>query len=120
MIIKFCCLINNLTLIHVYQANGCLSYSDRIPDGFYMIHGMDPYTWAISTQQQDSGRIPSFESLESMNPRNGSTIKVVLIEKSKDPSFCDLHNKVLSLSRNWFTFEDAIYQLANLVCSQLG
>ncbi|KAL0641460.1 hypothetical protein Bca4012_102859 [Brassica carinata] len=30
------------TVLHRFWVNGCLSYYDKVPDGFYMIDGMDP------------------------------------------------------------------------------
>uniref|UniRef100_A0A2N9HYC0 Protein kinase domain-containing protein n=1 Tax=Fagus sylvatica TaxID=28930 RepID=A0A2N9HYC0_FAGSY len=102
------------------RVNGCLSYFDKIPDGFYLIHGMDPYAWTISTDLQDSGRIPSFESLKAIDPCNDLSIKVVLIDKSRDPGLKELHNRLLSLSVGWITPEDVINQLAILVCNRMG
>ncbi|XP_031264331.1 serine/threonine-protein kinase CTR1-like isoform X2 [Pistacia vera] len=104
----------------MYQVNGCLSYFDRIPDGFYLIHGMDPYAWTISTDEHDIGLIPSYESLKAIHPGNDLSIKVVLINKSRDTGLKELHNRVLSLSCNWITAEDVVRQLANLVCNHLG
>lgn len=110
-----CCLHGRLL-----QVNGCLSYFDRIPDGFYLIHGMDPYAWTISTDQHDIGLIPSYESLNAVRPGNDLSIKVVLIDKSRDTGLRDIHNRVLSASCNWITAEDVVHHLANLVCNQLG
>lgn len=104
----------------MYQVNGCLSYFDKIPDGFYLIHGMDPYAWTISTDLQDSGQIPSFESLKAVDPCDDLSIKVVLIDKSRDPGLKELHNRLLSLSVGWITPEDVINQLAILVCNRMG
>lgn len=100
--------------------NGCLSYSDKIPDGFYLIHGMDPYAWSLSTDPRASGRIPSLESLKAIDPCNESSVKVVLVDKNRDPSLKELQNWVLLLSSSWFTTVDVIHQLANLVCNRLG
>ncbi|XP_044479033.1 serine/threonine-protein kinase CTR1-like [Mangifera indica] len=108
------------TLSHRFWVNGCLSYFDRIPDGFYLIHGMDPYAWTISTDQHDIGLIPSYESLKAVHPGNDLSIKVVLIDKSRDTGLRDIHNRVLSASCNWITAEDVVHHLANLVCNQLG
>ncbi|KAK3228438.1 hypothetical protein Dsin_000319 [Dipteronia sinensis] len=107
-------------LSHRFWVNGCLSYFDRIPDGFYMIHGMDPYAWTISADQQDTGQIPSYESLKAIDPCNDLPMKVVLINKSRDPVIKELHYRVMSLSYNWVSAEDAIHQIANLVCNRMG
>ncbi|XP_065615916.1 serine/threonine-protein kinase CTR1 [Quercus suber] len=108
------------TLSHRFWVNGCLSYFDEIPDGFYLIHGMDPYAWTISTDLQDSGQIPSFESLNAIDPCDDLSIKVVLIDKSRDPGLKELQNRLRSLSGGWITTKDVIDQLATLVCNRMG
>ncbi|RDX91734.1 Serine/threonine-protein kinase CTR1, partial [Mucuna pruriens] len=107
-------------LSHRFWVNGCLQYSDKILDGFYLIHGMDAYTWTISTDLQNVGRIPSFESLMSVEPGNDLSIVVVAIDKSRDPGLRELQSRVVSLSNNWITTKDVTDQLANLVCSRMG
>lgn len=108
------------SLSHRFWVNGCLQYSDKVPDGFYLIHGMDAYTWTISTDMQNVGMIPSFESLMSVKPCDNSSVVVVAIDKSRDPALRELLTGVLSLSSNWITIKDATDQLANLVCSRMG
>ncbi|CAK7325312.1 unnamed protein product [Dovyalis caffra] len=90
-----------------WQVNGCLSYYDRIPDGFYVIHGLDPYTWSISSD----GRIPSFESLKAVNDLS---IGVVLVDRFRDPGLRELHNRVIGLWSSSSTTKDVVEQLANL------
>lgn len=108
------------SLSHRFWVNGCLQYSDKVLDGFYLIHGMDAYTWTISTDMQNVGMIPSFESLMSVKPCDNSSVVVVAIDKSRDPALRELLTGVLSLSSNWITIKDATDQLANLVCSRMG
>ncbi|XP_045816839.1 serine/threonine-protein kinase CTR1-like isoform X1 [Trifolium pratense] len=108
------------SLSHRFWVNGCLQYSDKVLDGFYIIHGMDPYTWTISTDMQNVGMIPSFESLMSVKPCDNSSVVVVAIDKSRDPGLRELQSRVLSLSSNWITIKDATDQLANLVYSRMG
>ncbi|KAL5569551.1 hypothetical protein UlMin_026126 [Ulmus minor] len=105
---------------HRFWVNGSLSYSDRISDGFYLIHGMDPYAWNLSTDQTASGRVPSLESLKAVDPCNELSIKVVLFDKLRDPSLKELQHRVLCLSRGWIPTEDVVHQLANLVCNLMG
>ncbi|KDP45024.1 hypothetical protein JCGZ_01524 [Jatropha curcas] len=105
---------------HRFWVNGCLSYFDRIPDGFYLIHGVDPYAWTISTDQRDTGLVPSLESLKALDPCADLSIKVVLIDRFRDPSLKELQNKVISLSSCWISTKDVIDKLANLVCSRMG
>ncbi|EXC25414.1 Serine/threonine-protein kinase [Morus notabilis] len=108
------------SISHRFWVNGCLSYSDKIPDGFYLIHGMDPYAWNISTDQGSSGRVPSLESLKDIDPHNDSSVNVVLIDKLRDPGLKELQHWVLCLSSSWLTTVDVIQQLATLVCTQMG
>lgn len=110
----------NLFCFYIDQVNGCLQYSDKIPDGFYLIHGMDAYSWTISTDLQNAGLIPSFESLMSLEPCDDLSVLVVAIDKSRDPCLRELLGGVVSLSSNWITPKDVIDHLANLVCSRLG
>ncbi|XP_027937082.1 serine/threonine-protein kinase CTR1-like isoform X2 [Vigna unguiculata] len=108
------------TLSHRFWVDGCLLYSDQILDGFYLIHGMDAYTWTLSTDLQNVGIIPSFESLMSVEPGDDSSIVVVAIDKSRDPGLRELQNRVASLSNNWITTKDATDQLASLICNRMG
>ncbi|KAK6943981.1 Serine-threonine/tyrosine-protein kinase, catalytic domain [Dillenia turbinata] len=105
---------------HRFWVNGCLSYSDKIPDGFYLIHGMDPYVWTVCTDLQDSGRIPSIEVLRSVDPSVDSSFEVVLLDPRIDPSLKELQNRALSISSNCSTKEEVVDQLAKLVCSHMG
>lgn len=105
---------------HRFWVNGSLSYYDRIPNGFYLIHGMDPYAWTISVDPQEYGWIPSFESFKVIDSRYGSPIRVVLIDNQRDPGLVDLQNWVLRLSSSGSSWENVVYQLANLVCDRLG
>ncbi|XP_062091876.1 serine/threonine-protein kinase CTR1-like [Humulus lupulus] len=104
-----------------FWVNGSLSYSDKIPDGFYLIDGLDPYAWNLSTDPQASGRVPSLETLKAIHPRNESSVKVVVVDKLRDSGLMELQNWVLRLSSSssWTTV-DLIFQLANLVCSRMG
>lgn len=100
-----------------WQVNGCLSYSDRIGDGFYLIQGMDPYAWNISTEQ---GRIPSLESLMAIDTRKESSIRVVLVDGASDPGLKELQNWVDRISGSWVSPFDAIQHLSNIVCNRMG
>lgn len=99
--------------------NGCLSYHDKVPDGFYLIQGMDPYVWTVCTDLQENGRVPSIESLRAVDP-NGSSVEVVVIDKRSDPGLKELGDKVVSISHNCVTSRDVVDQLSKLVCTQMG
>lgn len=110
-------------LSHRFWVNGCLSYHDRVPDGFYLIHGLDPYVWTISTNLQESGQIPSFESLKVVKPCDDLSIQAneaILFDRFRDPALKELEDTVVNLSCSWFTREEAIFYLAELVCNRMG
>ncbi|CAN1297879.1 Serine/threonine-protein kinase CTR1 [Linum perenne] len=107
-------------LSHRFWVNGCLSYYDRIPDGFYAIYGMDPYVWTISTDQRELGWIPSIDTLKAVDPHLEPSMKVVLVDRFKDPYLRELCDRVASLSSRRFTTSDAVTELATLVCSRMG
>ncbi|GMP22419.1 hypothetical protein CsSME_00000462 [Camellia sinensis var. sinensis] len=107
-------------LSHRFWVNGCMSYYDKVPDGFYLIHGVDPYIWTISTDLQETGRVPSFDSLKAVDPLDGLPIEVILIDKSRDPGLKELQNRVLSLSSSWITGQEMVDHLAELVCNHMG
>ncbi|KAB1221280.1 Serine/threonine-protein kinase CTR1 [Morella rubra] len=107
-------------LSHRFWVNGCLSYFDKVPDGFYMVYGMDPYVWTLCTDLQESGRIPSIESLKSVDSTSDSSVEVVLIDGRSDTSLKELQNRVLDISYSCITIKEVVNQLANLVCNCMG
>ncbi|KAG5557071.1 hypothetical protein RHGRI_007358 [Rhododendron griersonianum] len=107
-------------LSHRFWLTGCMSYCDKVPDGFYLIHGMDPYLWSMSTDLEDSGRVPSFDTLKAVDPADGSPTEVVLIDKSWDSGLKELQSMVHSLSSNWITRKEVVDHLAELVCNRMG
>ncbi|KAK4432529.1 Serine/threonine-protein kinase CTR1 [Sesamum alatum] len=105
---------------HRFWINGCLSYSDKVPDGFYSIHGMDPYVWAVCSDLQESGRVPSLESLRTVDPANASSVEVVSVDRRGDPSLRELQNRIHNVSSSSITTEEVVDQLAKLVCNHMG
>ncbi|KAF7804337.1 serine/threonine-protein kinase CTR1 [Senna tora] len=105
---------------HRFWVNGCLSYFDKIPDGFYLIHGMDPYVWTVCTDLQENGRIPSVESLKSIDPSTNFSLEVVLVDRRSDPSLKELQNRVHSISCSCITTTEVVDHLAKLVCNRMG
>ncbi|XP_010243703.1 PREDICTED: serine/threonine-protein kinase CTR1 isoform X2 [Nelumbo nucifera] len=105
---------------HRFWVNGCLSYFDKIPDGFYVIHGMDPYVWTVCSDLQETGRIPSIESLKGVDSCDGSSIEVILIDKRGDPGLRELQSRVQNLSCSCITKKEMVDQLARLVCHHMG
>ncbi|KAL6601535.1 hypothetical protein ACP70R_044755 [Stipagrostis hirtigluma subsp. patula] len=68
---------------HRFWVNGSLSYNSTIPDGFYLIHGMDPFVWSLCTDAHEENRIPSMESLKVVRP-DDSSIQAILIDRRTD------------------------------------
>ncbi|XP_077241223.1 protein kinase superfamily protein [Tasmannia lanceolata] len=112
-------LVSAESMSHRFWVNGCLSYYDKVPDGFYLIHGMDPYVWTICTDLQENGRVPSIESLKVLDPRD-SLVEVILIDKRCDPGLKELENMLLSLSCSCENTKEVVDQLAKLVCNRMG
>lgn len=104
----------------MYQVNGCLSYFDKVPDGFYLIHGMDPYVWTICNDLQESGRIPSLDSLKAMDPSVESSVEVILVDRRTDSSLKELQNRIHSMSSNCITTKEVVDHLAKLICKRMG
>ncbi|XP_022767168.1 serine/threonine-protein kinase CTR1-like isoform X2 [Durio zibethinus] len=108
------------TVSHRFWVNGCLSYFDKVPDGFYLIHGVNPYVWAVCTDLHEHGRIPSIDSLRSVDPTVDSPLEVILVDRRSDPSLKELQNRVHNISCNCITTEEVVDQVAKLVCSRMG
>ncbi|XP_021764810.1 serine/threonine-protein kinase CTR1-like [Chenopodium quinoa] len=108
------------SISHRFWVNGCLSYSDQIPDGFYLIHGMDPYVWTVCADLQENGRIPSIESLKSVTSVNESSLEVVLIDRRSDSTLKELLNRALDIYCNCMASDEVVDQMAKLVCSRMG
>ncbi|XP_042014464.1 serine/threonine-protein kinase CTR1-like isoform X3 [Salvia splendens] len=105
---------------HRFWVNGCLSYSDKIPDGFYSIHGMVPYVWAVCSDLQEIGRIPSLESMKAVDPATMSSVEVIVVDRHGDPSLRELQNQVHTVSSSSITTKEVVGQLAKIVCNRMG
>lgn len=101
------------------QVNGCLSYHDRIPDGFYLIQGVSPHVWTLCTDLREESRIPSIQLLRNMST-NDSSVEVVVIDKQNDSDLRKLQEVISEISCACNTTKDVANQLAELVCSRLG
>ncbi|KAL8140555.1 hypothetical protein V2J09_006576 [Rumex salicifolius] len=108
------------SISHRFWVNGSLSYFDKVPDGFYQIHGMDPFVWTVCNDIQENGRIPTIESLKSVDPREESSLQVILFDRRSDSRLKELQNHVRSISCSSNTTEEVVHQLAKLVCNLMG
>ncbi|KAD3337540.1 hypothetical protein E3N88_33060 [Mikania micrantha] len=107
-------------LSHRFWANGCLSYFDKIPDGFYFIYGMDPYVWTVCSNPRESGQIPSLESLKSVTSGIESALGVTVIDRLTDPKLRELQSQIQSIYSVSVPTTEVVEQLARLVCNQMG
>ncbi|KAK4348407.1 hypothetical protein RND71_031162 [Anisodus tanguticus] len=108
------------TISHRFWVNGCLSYFDKVPDGFYLIHGMDPYVWIVCSDLQENARVPSIESLRAVDPSVVPSVEVILVDRRTDPSLKELQNRIHNLSPSCITTKEVVDQLAKLVCNHMG
>ncbi|XP_042493289.1 serine/threonine-protein kinase CTR1-like [Macadamia integrifolia] len=77
-------------------ASGCLSYSDKISDGFYNILGMNPYLWMMCNDLEEGKRPPPLLSLKSIDPGD-SSMEVVLVDRHGDLRLKELEAKAQEL-----------------------
>ncbi|KAK8970864.1 Serine/threonine-protein kinase CTR1 [Platanthera guangdongensis] len=107
------------SMSHRFWVNGSLSYNDKVPDGFYMIQGMDPFVWTLCTDVDQDSLIPTIESLKFIQPSE-SSISVIFVDRYNDPNLRQLHNQATGLSSSFATRKEIVEQIAKLVCSQMG
>ncbi|GJN21200.1 hypothetical protein PR202_gb08657 [Eleusine coracana subsp. coracana] len=102
------------SLSHRFWVNGSLSYSDKVPDGFYHIQGMDPFIWTLCNDVHDGGRVPSIESLKAVDPAE-SAIEVVIVDKVADYDLRQLIGMVIDVSRTRADFKEIATRLAGIL-----
>ncbi|KAG6531950.1 hypothetical protein ZIOFF_005786 [Zingiber officinale] len=101
------------------MVNGCLSYSDKITDGFYNILGMDPHLWAMCNEPEVGRRLPTLMALNTVDP-NDSSMEAILVDKYADPNLSQLEDRALEYScALGFTLE-LVEKLAKLVYDFMG
>ncbi|KAG4954862.1 Serine/threonine-protein kinase CTR1 [Glycine soja] len=77
--------------------SGCLSYTDKISDGFYNILGMNPYLWVMCNDVEEEGkRLPTLMALKAAEPSDTS-IEVVLFDRHEDSRLKELQDKAQEL-----------------------
>ncbi|CAN6278710.1 unnamed protein product [Urochloa humidicola] len=107
------------SLSHRFWVNGSLSYSDKVPDGFYLIQGMDPFIWTLCNDVHDGGRVPSIESLKAVNPTE-SSIEAVIVDKVADYELRQLISMAIDVSRNRADSKEIATRLAGAVSAKMG
>lgn len=81
---------------------------------------MDPYIWAVCSDPEESGRIPSLESLKTVNPATMSSVEVIFVDRQGDLHLNELQNQVHTLSSSCITTKEVVDQLSKLVCDHMG
>ncbi|KAK4851684.1 hypothetical protein QYF36_017508 [Acer negundo] len=101
------------TVSYRLWVSSCLSYSDKISDGFYNILGMNPYLWLMCNDLEEGRRLPSLMSLKDIEPTETS-MEVVLIDRQGDSRLKELEYKAQELfcaSENTFVLVEKLGQL---------
>ncbi|XP_020528185.1 serine/threonine-protein kinase CTR1 [Amborella trichopoda] len=102
-----------------FWVNGCLSYFDRISDGFYNIMGMNPYLWMMCNEMEERTCLPSLASLKEVDPNN-SFLEVVLVDKERDSHLKELLDEALYLYNATVSTLELVNKLGRLVCISMG
>ncbi|GLU16071.1 hypothetical protein SLE2022_325210 [Rubroshorea leprosula] len=84
------------TVSHRLWVSGCLSYGDKITDGFYNILGMNPYLWVMCNDLEEGRRLPPLMSLKEIEPSETS-MEVVLVDGQGDSRLKELEDKAQEL-----------------------
>ncbi|XP_017603401.1 serine/threonine-protein kinase CTR1 isoform X1 [Gossypium arboreum] len=84
------------TVSYRLWVSGCLSYNDKISDGFYNILGMNPYLWVMCNELEEGRRLPPLMSLKEIEPSETS-MEVVLVDRRGDSCLKELEDKAQEL-----------------------
>ncbi|XP_028085789.1 serine/threonine-protein kinase CTR1-like [Camellia sinensis] len=107
------------TVSYRLWVNGCLSYTDKISDGFYNILGMNPYLWVMCNDLEEGKRIPSLMALKAVEPSDAS-MEVVIVDRYGDTRLKELEDKAQEL---YFATENTLVlveKLGKLVAIYMG
>lgn len=102
-----------------FQVSGCLSYADKISDGFYNILGMNPYLWVMCNNLEEGSRLPSLMALKGVEPSD-TPMEVVLIDRRGDSKLRELEDKAQEI---FFAAENTLVlaeKLGKLVAVHMG
>ncbi|XP_054796181.1 serine/threonine-protein kinase CTR1 isoform X2 [Prosopis cineraria] len=99
--------------------SGCLSYSDKISDGFYNILGMNPYLWVMCNELEESRRLPPLMALKAVEPSDAS-MEVVLVDRHEDSRLKELHDKAQELYCDSENTLVLVEKLGKLVAIYMG
>lgn len=99
--------------------SGCLSYRDKISDGFYNILGMNPYLWVMCNEDEEGSRLPPIMSLKEIEPSETS-MEVVLVDRRGDSRLKELEDKAQELYCASESTLVLVEQLGKLVAIYMG
>ncbi|XP_057986939.1 serine/threonine-protein kinase CTR1 [Hevea brasiliensis] len=99
--------------------SGCLSYGDRISDGFYNILGMNPHLWVMCNDEEEGRRLPPLISLREIEPSEAS-MEVVLIDGRGDSRLKELEDKAHEIYRASESTLVLVERLGKLVAFCMG
>ncbi|KAG8369176.1 hypothetical protein BUALT_Bualt15G0124000 [Buddleja alternifolia] len=104
---------------HRLWVSGCLSYTDKISDGFYNILGMNPYLWLMCNDLEEGRRMPSLMALKTVEP-NDTSLEVILMDRRGDSQLRELEDKAQEI---FFSTESTLVlaeKLGKLVAVYMG
>ncbi|KAL1536377.1 serine/threonine-protein kinase CTR1 isoform X2 [Salvia divinorum] len=107
------------TVSYRLWVSDCLSYSDKITDGFYNILGMNPYMWVMCNEVEEGRRMPSLIALSSVEA-NDSSLEVILVDRRGDSQLRELEDKAQEI---YFSAESNLTlaeELGKLVALSFG
>ncbi|KAK9994274.1 hypothetical protein SO802_023977 [Lithocarpus litseifolius] len=107
------------TVSYRLWVSGCLSYTDKISDGFYNILGMNPYVWLMCNDVEEGRQLPPLMSLKEVDP-NETSMEVVLVDRRGDSRLKELEDKAQEL---YCASEDTfmlVKKLGKLVAIYMG
>uniref|UniRef100_A0A7N0UZQ8 non-specific serine/threonine protein kinase n=1 Tax=Kalanchoe fedtschenkoi TaxID=63787 RepID=A0A7N0UZQ8_KALFE len=107
------------TVSYRLWVSGCLSYADKIIDGFYNILGMNPYLWMMCNDAKEGRQVPSLSSLKAVDYSDAS-MEVILVDKYGDVSLKDLEDKAKELSCSSENPMVLVEKLGKLVAAHMG
>ncbi|PIN19720.1 Tyrosine kinase [Handroanthus impetiginosus] len=99
--------------------SGCLSYTDKISDGFYNILGMNPYLWLMCNELEEGRSMPSLMALKTVEP-NDTSLEVILVDRRGDSQLRELEDKAQEI---YFSAESTLVlaeKLGQLVAVYMG
>ncbi|KAL0368859.1 UNVERIFIED_CONTAM: Serine/threonine-protein kinase CTR1 [Sesamum calycinum] len=107
------------TVSYRLWVSGCLSYTDKISDGFYNILGMNPYVWLMCNDMEEGRKMPSLMALKTVEPEDTS-LEVILVDRRGDSQLRELEDKAQEI---YFSAESTLVlaeRLGQLVAVYMG